>query len=212
MDADILKKVRAYVYSIFKLHKHSHFVYHDEHHTQDVVKAVKMLSRSYHLSDEDRIVLLVAAWFHDSGYFEDPGTHELSGAQKAQKYLRSLGVSAQLINRVKKCILATHLPQSPKNLLEQILCDADFFHFGTKDFFNRNELLRREFGLIHHRVKSPLSWMRSSLTFLTKHQYHTSSARALLASGKEKNILLLKRKIHKLKPALGKNKKLIRSQ
>jgi len=212
MRNDILKNVRTYVHSIFKLHKHSYFVYHDEHHTQDVVKAAKVLSRSYHLNDEDHMVLLVAAWFHDSGYFEDPDNHELRGAQLAQKYLRSLGVSAQVISRVKKCILATCLPQKPGNALEQILCDADFFHFGTKDFFNRNELMRKEFGLIHHRVKSPLSWMRSSLTFLTKHQYHTSSARLLLAIGKERNIIILKRKIHKLKPALGQNKKLKRSQ
>lgn len=212
MDADILKKVRAYVHSIFKLHKHSHFVYHDEHHTQDVVKAAKILSRSYHLSDEDRIVLLVAAWFHDSGYFEDPGNHELRGTHHAQKYLHSLGVSARVINRIKKCILATCLPQNPKNLIEKILCDADLFHLGTKDFPKRNELLRKEFGLIHNRIKSQLSWMRTSLAFLTKHQYHTSSAIALLASGKERNILLLKYKIRKLRLALGPDRKLNRIQ
>lgn len=198
MRSDILEQVRTHVHSIFKLHKHSNFVYHNERHTQDVVKAAKILGRSYDLNEEDLMVLLVAAWFHDSGYFEDPGNHEIKGAQQAQKYLRSLGVSARVINRVKKCILATCLPQNPGNLLEQIMCDADLFHLGTKDFSKRNELMRKEVGLIHHRVKSQLSWMRSSLTFLTKHHYHTASAMALLARGKEKNILLLRRKIHEL--------------
>ena len=32
----------------------------------------------------------------------------------------------------------------PGSLIEQIVCDADLFHFGTDDFAERNKLMRKE--------------------------------------------------------------------
>ena len=41
-------------------------------------------------------------------------------------------------------IIATTMPQRPKNLVEKVVCDADLIHIGTKEFFRKNDLLKEE--------------------------------------------------------------------
>jgi hypothetical protein len=44
---------------------------------------------------------------------------------------------------LESCICATKLPQRPKSLLEEIVCDADKYNLGTENFLKSDELLKK---------------------------------------------------------------------
>ncbi|SEK21579.1 Pycsar system effector family protein [Parapedobacter koreensis] len=166
------------------------YCFHDLAHTQDVVEAVAMMADHYHLPARDRFIVLIAAYFHDLGYFSGgPAEHEQRGAELAADFLASYQVEATIIEAVKACIYATRLPQNPKNLLEEIVSDADLFHLGGDNFRERNDLMRRERG---GNECLEQDWRNQTLALLENHKYHTDYAKQRLNDKKQKNIDFLK--------------------
>jgi hypothetical protein len=53
------------------------------------------------------------------------------------------------------------MPQSPANLLEDIVCDADLFHLGTDEFTERNKLMRQECETHFKACLSKQEWRKS---------------------------------------------------
>ncbi|MEG2102976.1 MAG: HD domain-containing protein, partial [Flavobacterium sp.] len=52
------------------------YSYHNFNHTLTVVTAVKELCKKEEVSDSDKEVLIIAAWFHDTGYVHGYDNHE----------------------------------------------------------------------------------------------------------------------------------------
>ena len=96
------------------------------------------------------------------------------------------------------CIKATQIPHSPKNLLEEIICDADLHHLGMKDIEDRGELLRQEYELKGIKKLSDVEWLRNSLEFFNKHQYFTDYAKREFGIQKNLNQLIMERKLKKI--------------
>jgi len=126
-----------------KINKSIHF--HTLQHTQEVVMACEKMANYYQLADEDRYALILAAWFHDTGYSGGQAKgHEEMSIEIAKKFLAEKQISQQITDKVIGCINATRIPQSPSHLIEQIIADADLFHLGTDDFKEKGRLLREE--------------------------------------------------------------------
>jgi uncharacterized protein len=167
--------------------------YHGIGHTRDeVVPAAELLARMEGIAGKSLLVLLTAAWFHDLGYTEDIHYHELISARIAVQVLPSFGYSAKDVETVRWAILATALPQSPKNLLEQILTDADLDVLGRESYMERNFDLRRELACFG-KTFTDEQWNRSQLKFIEGHHYFTASAHSLRDEQKTQNILDLKK-------------------
>ena len=161
---------------ISKLDKSIHF--HTLQHTQEVLTGSETMADYYHLEDEDRYALMLAAWFHDSGYTGGKALgHENVSVELASKFLNEHKVSQQVINKVVGCITATRLPQTPHSLIEQIICDADLYHLGTSDFKEKNKLLREELNDFGSLGLSKKDWRKKNIEFLSKHTYFTSYAK-----------------------------------
>lgn len=173
------------------------YCFHNFQHTQDVVEAVEELAKYYELNDQDRFIVLAAAYFHDIGY-ESAGSegHEARSSEIAQDFLTTHGVSSEIIEQVKGCILATKMPQAPRNLLEQIVCDADLFHLGKLSFDERNKLMLQEAEQLKGEKIDKDIWRKQTIELLQKHVYHTKYAQEQLAQGKRDNLqgLLKKQK------------------
>ena len=161
---------------LIKLDKSIRF--HTLQHTQEVLKASETMADYYHLEDEDRFALMLAAWFHDTGYSGGKALgHENVSSELVTKFLNEHKVSQQVINKVAGCISATRLPQTPHTLIEQIICDADLFHLGTSDFKGKNKLLREELNDFGSLGLSKKDWRKKNIEFLSKHTYFTSYAK-----------------------------------
>ena len=193
--SDLTEDVRHELVHFFKKHQNPGFVYHSREHTEEVVAHVSEIADYYQLDEKDRFIVTTAAWFHDMGYFtgESKG-HEERGALAAEDFLKDKGVHEKQITTVKGCIMATKLPQSPKSLMEQIVCDADLFHFGTEKFAERNKLMRKEAEWRKGEKISKSDWRLGTITLLESHHYHTSYCQDLLTDSKMKNLKKLKSK------------------
>jgi predicted metal-dependent HD superfamily phosphohydrolase len=198
----LLERAKLYVLRYFATHPNDSIVYHNREHTEDVVKAVSLLANHYQLNDHDLFTVLVAAWFHDTGYYNGPVTgHEKRGADLAAMFLYEEGVDQATINNVQDCILATIMPQKPVNLLQQIICDADLSNVGTENFTRKNKLLRKETEIWEGRHISKEEWRNDTIQFLQRYHYHTDYAKQLYDEIKLQNTQLLQQKVAAAKEA-----------
>ena len=196
-EKSLLIEVEADVADHFTKFISAEYVYHDYQHTRDVVEAVKLIGEGYNLSEKELEILQLAAWFHDTGYNEGAQDHEERSKAYAEEYLRDRNYAEEDLAVVSECIMATRFNIEPKNLLEQILRDADLSHLGSKLYWDRCWRVRQELLLTQSRAMSEKEWVEFELSFLQDHEYYTEVARELYGKRKKKYIKQLKK--HKLR-------------
>ncbi|PWS29441.1 phosphohydrolase [Pedobacter yonginense] len=187
--------VEQHVSQYFDTHSDPRLVYHNYKHTKEVVNAAQQIANHYQLSEEDFFVVTVAAYFHDTGYFEDALNHEAKGAELAEEYLSKHKVNAEIRKSVSEAILSTKIPQKPNTQLDKILCDADLFHLGLSDFREKGKLMHKEVEQIYKKDINKKEWRKKDIQFMESHHYHTDYAALLLNDQKQKNIEKLKSKL-----------------
>lgn len=185
----LLEKVQEFVEGYIQQIKTGTFCFHNSAHVNDVVAAAEAMAAHYNLGEQEHFIVACAAYFHDLGYCSGGAVeHEIRSADLAVEFLKKEGISPDIQQKVKGCILATQTPQSPKNLLEEIVCDADLFHFGNDAFELRNKLMHQEAEQVANFKIAKNVWRELTIQLLKTHNYHTSYAREKLSSGKSKNI------------------------
>lgn len=162
--------------------------YHSVHHTMDVIEQTMAIAKREKISStRDLLLLKVAALYHDTGFLFVYKGHEEESCTKAKKELPPLAFTATEIDRICGMIMATKIPQQPKNLFEQILADADLDYIGRTDFKQISSLLKAEF--IHYGItKDNASFEKLQLDFLNSHEYFTKSSRQLRSPVKKHTI------------------------
>ena len=186
--------MQQYLQQFFKTHSNDKLIYHDQSHTTYVVNAATEIANHYQLNERDFFIVLAAAWFHDVGYFIEPAVHEEKGAALAAEFLKSKAVDDATIDAIQKCIMATKFPQQPKNLLEEIVCDADLYHLGTEEFGEKNKLMRKEAAAMKGIEISGGEWRKQTIKLFESHHYHTDYCKLLLNDKKQENLERLKKK------------------
>ncbi|MCE6989382.1 Pycsar system effector family protein [Dyadobacter sp. CY323] len=191
-----LEKVKHHVQQFFGTKSLSQLSYHNLSHTESVVANAVRIANHYQLDDRDTFVVVTAAWFHDSGYSSgEAEQHEKRGAELASAFLREDGIDESVISEVAGCILATIWPQSPTNLLQEIVCDSDLFHLGTPEFSEWNKLVRKEAEQRSGRKIDKSEWRKNTIRLFETHHYHTDYCRELLDKQKRKNLEKLREKV-----------------
>lgn len=195
----LLSAVRNYVTDLLTHQLNPAFVFHNLDHTEDVAEACSMMADHYQLDGDDRFVLMLSAWFHDTGYTAGKAEgHEEVSIQIATDFLQQHSVDETVIQRVTSAIRATKMPQSPLSLVEKILCDADLMHLSTEDFRARNSLLKQEReNLLKEKIPRK-DWRKNNITFLEQHTYFTDYGKDVLEPKKEENINELRKKKDRL--------------
>jgi len=146
--------------------------YHGKHHTLDVLHITEELCKLEKISEKETLLLKTAALFHDSGFTLSYQNHELLGCQIVKKALPQWGYTPQDIEAICGMIMATKIPQSPKNHLEKILCDADLDYLGRDDFYEIGSSLFQELQA-YEVLDDEQKWNRIQISFLQGHSYHT---------------------------------------
>ena len=166
-------------------------LYHDARHTaEDVLPAVERLAALSGVTGEDLQLLRVATAYHDLGYIHAYWQHELASLRIAAQTLPQFGLQPGQIESILGMIVATRMPQSPRNLLEQLLADADLDNLGRPDFIELSSRLREGLELFGQ-PRPPHQWQEAQLAFLKGHTYFTAAARQLREAGRQENIARL---------------------
>ncbi|MGY4537868.1 uncharacterized protein ACVW0P_002287 [Mucilaginibacter sp. UYNi724] len=162
--------------------------FHNLLHTQYVVNAVTEIGFNCKLNDRDMAVVQTAAWFHDSGYCYAYLGHEDNSIGIAATFLKHEDAEGSFTDEVVACITATKMPQSPQNLLQQIMCDADMFHLADDDYPAYASRLRTEWELVLSQRYSDEQWRQTNLNMLIQHKYFTDYGKTTLQQHKLANI------------------------
>ena len=183
------------------------FVYHNLAHTQRVVSKAEELAKLSKLNDHEKECLLLAAWFHDTGFTKGIEKHENASIIIAESFLKEVNYSESNSSIVSQIILATQIDYKPKTQLEKIIRDADCSHIGSKNYMTISELLRKEWELTCDRKLTESEWLNENITFLsTKHRFYSDVASANWDKTKGKNLSQLLKLQKKVKVDIQKLK------
>ena len=198
-EKNLLIKVEEFASQILKQDIEDKFVYHDHYHTSRVVEASKTIGKECGLSDQEIEYVSIAAWFHDTGYKLGCDHHEENGAKIAEEFLKKEGYSQEGIEIIKGCILATRMPQSPTNLLEDVICDADLHHLACTDYTEMAEKMHREIEKVKGKEIDAQTWNQMNYDFFKDHEYFTPYAQKKLQPIKDENLGSIKKAVKKKK-------------
>ena len=196
MDYTVLyKKTIQHVTNMFEENAKENLVFHNIDHTKYVVEKTNEIAAHYHLSEREMLILFFAAWFHDTGYlFVKPNEHEAKGAALLKEFLEQQYPEEAVIKEAIACIMATKFPRNPQGKLQQILCDADTFNFGTKDFRATNKKVFAELNYLDKDFVSKAAFNKQTYEMMREHEYYTTYCRELLNERKKANMKKVKEK------------------
>lgn len=201
MDYPDFEQAKRYVIKRLEQELPPQRVYHSLAHTCDeVAPAAERIAAAEAVEGEGMLLVRTAAWFHDLGFIQQGADHEIIGAQIAAQALPRFGYQPEQIAAIHGMIMATRLPQSPTNLLEQIMADADLDLLGCDEFMARNHDLRAEMAS-YGQVMTDEEWLVSQVDFLQSHRYFTAAAKAQRSAGKARNIQWLSQQLAALQAA-----------
>jgi predicted metal-dependent HD superfamily phosphohydrolase len=169
-----------------------HLTYHNIDHTLDVVRQSERIARDEGIQDDWKIYLLkVAALYHDTGFLVTYMNHEKAGCEIFLADASRFYFTEDEKAFITRLIMATKLPQTPKDVFESVICDADLDYLGRPDFFRIGDGLRKEF-LHYGIVGSNEEWEKLQIKFLTTHHYQTKSCQRKREAEKQVHIAKLR--------------------
>jgi len=201
----LVNQVQDFVTDLMESKLSSLYTYHNLNHTTGVVNAVNRLCDEEKIPLLDKEILLIAAWFHDTGYTNGCQNHEDSSAKIAASFLKKKGKTEEFIAKISGLIKVTAKEYVPQTLLEKIIKDADYYHVLNDDYIFECEGLRKEWENVEGKLLTDIEWAKENEIFLSKvHQFYTPYAIEHWKPLKEKNIKRLRKKIKKMNEELTK--------
>lgn len=182
---------KRYITSRMRTDLPADLYYHGLHHALDVLHMSVELCRSEGVVGTRAALVHTAALYHDAGFLEGGHIgHEVQGCLLAEKTLPAYGYSDADIRTVIAMIMSTKIPQSPSNILEAILCDADLDYLGRADYPDIARSLRDELHA-YSLLNNGQDWTDIQIAFLKQHRYHTATNLARREPGKQLRIRYL---------------------
>jgi predicted metal-dependent HD superfamily phosphohydrolase len=185
----LISDVSLYVLELLTNKLPSTLTFHNVAHTLDVVEGVHEICLQTGVPCELAESVEIAAWFHDTGYLNEYIGHEEVSVQIAKQFLTERGVPEAKIKEIAGCIYATKYPQKPRNFLEKIICDADFYHFTFPDYLIKSNLLRAEWEFYLDKSFTDANWNKENCSMLNSHKYFTEYGRNTFQVLKESNMM-----------------------
>jgi len=192
---ELIQLSEKYVTSLLHDQLPAFRTFHNAGQTQCVVEKCQEMMKHANLTENERYILLLAAWFHDTGYVYASKHHEELSAGIAGDFLMQFGLPHGIVDDVKNLILETKEELYPSTHAGKILCDADTFYLGSKDFKTRSRLLKKEMELDENISISEEEWSSQSKKLLISHRYFTAYAKSQWEGQKQKNLVVLENQI-----------------
>lgn len=169
--------------------------YHCYAHTLDVMQQALALAEIDNLNEHERLLLMIAAAFHDAGFLLQRPNNEPIGAEMAKEaMLASNKFSVEEQEMVWQMIMDTQLnaegpAQIARTHLSPWLLDADLANLGRDDFWHQTTLLSAE-------MQIPIEKMLPfTHTLMARHGWLSPAGQLLFSEKKQQNLDFLSAKI-----------------
>lgn len=197
---DIISKAEQYVYTLLDENLPETYVFHNTAHTRSVTETARKIAKKSDLNKDNIEIITLAALFHDTGYSLSYDGHEDNSVAIARKFLTDNSYPQEKIDQVSTVIEGTKHPQKPVDIMQEIMCDADYYHLAQEDYDVKADLLRLEWEKALGKVYSDHDWYKSNVDFFISHTYYTDFAKKTLQSGKDNNLVALQKRARKNEP------------
>ena len=148
------------------------YSYHNCEHTLYVIDKVIEIGKKENCTEDELTLLKAAALWHDTGFIKVYEDHEEAGCDLAKFYLPEYGFYSPEVDIICGMIMATRIPQQPKNKLEEIVVDADLEYLGSDLVKENAEKLFKELNALDPQLARD-EWNKRQITFLQHHEYFT---------------------------------------
>jgi len=196
-----LEKAEKYIFQKLKKELPKHLYYHSIGHVEDVLNAAINLAKLEKINENDFQLLKIAVLLHDSGFTITVKNHEKSGCQIAKEILPQFDFTQNQIKKICGMIMATKIPQTPHNQLEEIICDADLDYLGRNDYATISQLLYMEINI--NKTLDYIGWLKLQIDFLEKHHYFNATTIKMRTKKKAKTLEKLKKELLKLETKIS---------
>ncbi len=184
----IVDEAKLFVIDYFEKNKSEKLLFHSLEHTMNVVRHAEQIGRYEKLSEEELQAVLVAAWFHDTGYLVQHDNHEEASKAIVRSFFEAHPVDPRFTELTERCIDITKRQEEPAILPEKVILDADVSHIGNAGFISISKKLKKEYSLYQEREISSLEYWEGTLRFLEKQSFYTSYAQQYYLPEKGKNM------------------------
>ena len=196
-EQNIVKQAGEFVFKLFKDRLSKKLVYHNYKHTYETVAEAEDLGKRTNLGEEELQDLVLAAWFHDTGYVDTYADHEDASVEIAQAWLKEHGYPEDRIAGICDIIMSTKHDRKPVGLLQELLVDADMSNIGKETFFATAELLRVEWEIFKDKFFTDREWAQFQIDFLLSTTFHTVQAQRKFAGQLGLNIQEQRKRLQK---------------
>jgi len=189
------QQLKSRIFRLLRSGLDPRLTYHSAEHTEDVLRQVERIAAAENITDKRQVLLIrIAALFHDTGFLRTYKGHEKESCVIMLATLDTALFDEAEIDLICGMIMATKIPQMPKNLPEMIICDADLDYLGRDDFATISNSLKNEF-LTYGVIASGTEWDRLQVNFFNTHHYFTASSVRSRCPQKMQHLELLKQKL-----------------
>lgn len=171
-----IRKLKKFVLGKLVNELSDKLTYHGVNHTIHVLKTCNQYIKRMHVPANEAYLLRTAALMHDTGFIWNYENHEQESIRFTKELLPFWKYTNTEIEKIIGIINATKIPQTPHNLLEQIMGDADLDYLGTDLFHKIGNKLYRELMALN-KITNEEQWDRIQVNFLQNHVYHTPFAK-----------------------------------
>jgi predicted metal-dependent HD superfamily phosphohydrolase len=172
----LVTQASEFIFQLFKRKLSKKLVYHNYRHTFETVNEAHKLGEKRGLPADELQDLVLAAWFHDTGYVKTYIGHEEESVHYAREWLEQQNYPAERIDRIADLIIATKHGIDPKAGLQELLVDADIANIGKETFFATAELLRVEWEIFQDKFFTDQEWAQFQMDFLLSTNFHSVEA------------------------------------
>lgn len=181
-EPKLIRQAGEFVFKLFKEKLSKKLVYHNYRHTLEVVSVAKELGQKSNIDADELQDLVLAAWFHDTGYVNVYQGHEEESVRYAREWLAAHDYPEERIARIEALIMATKHDIQPQGLLQELLVDADLSNIGKPTFPATAELLRVEWEIYLDKFFTDREWAQFQMDFLLSTNLYTNVAQHMFAS------------------------------
>jgi len=146
-------------------------------------------------------VLMLSAWFHDSGYVANGGGLEKS-IEIARDFLARQKQPGSLADAVADCLKDTADGEAREGRVRDVLHDALLAPLASKSYIEDAQLLRLEEEGRIGKSFSDVEWTQGLIGYFHSHAYRTRWAQLEYEGGRAKNLV----RLHKLLRSHGKSR------
>ena len=180
IDQSIIFEAEKYVENLLQDHLDNSFYYHDFKHALAVKSYAEIIGKECHLKDEEIDILRISALFHDTGFIKSVENHVEQSIEIASRFLKTHQIEQSAIDKVGEVIMATKMPQDPKDDIAKVLCDADLMYIAEDNCYEHMEAMYEESLISHSEFSNRNLFDLETIRFFSNHTYFTKYGQTVL--------------------------------